>query len=507
MANIDSNEPRTSEVEEKDAPTVLVELLNPSAWIPPAHARWVPVIEALLGAFLRHFDQAVLTRLLDEQRALPPSATPAERAARMASGLTALHKLCQMLARNPRLPAEARATLAPLESLPAQTIPDSALSAAVALATQVRPDFELDPENPKVARGSVADVFRFRRRTSIGQAIAFKTVRADSLVRIRNETAVLRQMAKDCSAVSMLVGPNFATALAEALRDAAVALLREIDFAGEAANLRDARAFYRFNRRVHVPATIGDPVDRGIFMEFVEGIPLLDASLDDESRRDAARLVFRRLILDPLFSGLSESIFHADPHAGNLMVQTHKYSPLTLVLLDWSQAGRLSAPLRHALIALCLHCVSGKEPPPDMLGRLLETDETPIRIALPQGAGDPLHTGFEIVQQLALQGHPVPLDLLLLRKSFLALDGITRELDPNFNAWLETLAYGAAVFASEAFVRAWSIQFPWIDRPEYYRSGLPTRKLAAHFGELIRKVCANAKKTRWHSPGVHAIFD
>ncbi len=93
---------------------------------------------------------------------------------------------------------------------------------------------------------------------------------------------------------------------------------------------------------------------------FVEGVSLLDAPLDYESRRDAAQLVFRRLVLDPLFSGLPESIFHADPHAGNLMVQTQKHAPLTLVLLDWSQAGRrLSEPLRRALIALCLYCVTG----------------------------------------------------------------------------------------------------------------------------------------------------
>src|SRR5208282_5615249 len=68
--------------------------------------------------------------------------------------------------------------------------------------------------------------------------------------------------------------------LAEALRDAAGALLHEIDFVGEAANLRDARAFYKFSRRIRVPATIGIPLDRGIFMEFAEGVPLLDAPLD-----------------------------------------------------------------------------------------------------------------------------------------------------------------------------------------------------------------------------------
>ena len=49
---------------------------------------------------------------------------------------------------------------------------------------------------------------------------------------------------------------------------------------------------------------------------------------------------------------------------------------------------------------------------------------------MPQGTGDPLHGAFEIVQQLALQGHPVLLNLLLLRKSFLTLDGIMRQLDP-----------------------------------------------------------------------------
>jgi ubiquinone biosynthesis protein len=504
MAKNHSHEPRSLDhSKDKDAAAILVEFLNPGAWIPPAYARWLPVIEALLEAFLRHFDCAVLAQLLDQQRALPPSASAAARAARMAGELTALHKLCQMLARNPRLPAEARTALAPLESLPPEAIPDTAVREAAALAMQARPDFELDSENPKVARGSVADVFRFRDRTSEGNAIVLKTVRADSLLRIQKETAILMQMAKDCPAVGVVAGPDFAAALAEALRDAAGALLREIDFVAEAANLRDARAFYKFNCRIRVPATIGIPVDRGIFMEFVEGVPLLDAPLDYESRRDAARLVFRRLILDPLFSGLSESIFHADPHAGNLLAQTQKHAPFTLVLLDWSQAGRVPAPLRHALITLCLYCVTGEEPPSDVLTRLLETNRKSIRIPLPRGTGDPLHAAFEIVQQLALQGHPVPLNLLLLRKSFLTLDGITRQLDPDFNAWLETLAYAFEVFASEAVMRTWSIQFPWLDRPDFYRSGLPTRTLAAHFADTLQKQgCANAKTllTRFLSP-------
>jgi hypothetical protein len=87
-----------------------------------------------------------------------------------------------------------------------------------------------------------------------------------------------------------------------------------------------------------------------------------------------------------------------------------------------------------------------------------------------------LHTAFEIVQQLALQGHPVPLNLLLLRKAFLTLDGITRQLDPDFNAWLETLAYAFEVFSSEAVARTWGIQFPGSTGPISIVPGCPRER-------------------------------
>ena len=89
----------------------------------------------------------------------------------------------------------------------------------------------------------------------------------------------------------------------------------------------------------------------------------------------------------------------------------------------------------------------------------------------------------------------MPLNLLLLRKAFLTLEGITRQLDPDFNAWRETLAYASEVFASEALMRTWSIQFPWLDRADFYRSGLPTRTLAAHFVGTIRNKFVQMQKT------------
>jgi hypothetical protein len=54
--------------------------------------------------------------------------------------------------------------------------------------------------------------------------------------------------------------------------------------------------------------------------------------------------------------------------------------------------------------------------------------------------------------------------------------------------------YASEVFASEAVVRTWSIQFPWLDRPDLYRSGSPTRTLAAHFAGKVRKSVCKCKK-------------
>ena len=38
-----------------------------------------------------------------------------------------------------------------------------------------------------------------------------------------------------------------------------------------------------------------------------------------------------------------------------------------------------------------------------------------------------------------------------------------------------------------------SIQFPWLDRHDFYRSGLPTRTLAGSFRERDPKSCADAQ--------------
>jgi len=65
------------------------------------------------------------------------------------------------------------------------------------------------------------------------------------------------------------------------------------------------------------------------------------------------------LVVEPLFSGFPESIFHADPYAGNLMVQTQKHPSFTLVLPDWRRDGPALCAAALPLIVRGSFC--GKE--------------------------------------------------------------------------------------------------------------------------------------------------
>ena len=461
-----------------------MELLKPSHWVPKGEARWSPLIHAVLREFLGKFEPALLQELLEDQFALPTRCLPGARAVALASKCTAFHKVCQILARSPLIPKESRDLLVPLENLPPSAIPEAARLAARNTAAEHLKIKRSEVICEKIGRGSVADVFKIQSENP-PKRIALKTLRADSGPRVRREAEILYQLAEECDDIATLVGPDFARSLADAIKEAARGLLREIDFAGESRHLKAAQLLYSENEAIRVPRDIGAKLENGIFMEFVNGFPLLENSLSQSERRNIARLLFRSVILEPLFSGQREAVFHGDPHAGNIRLAAGAQpGDYKVILLDWSQAGYLSKSLAQALVELCLACYDGRKPSPEMIGRVLESKLTPQRIPVPVG-DNPLEQALEIIQLLAIEGSKVPSDLLLLRKSMLTLEGISLQLDPDFNPWRETLAYFGWVLASELPFRLLSASFPCLDSPSALRSGISTSALLARASDYF----------------------
>ncbi len=235
----------------------------------------------------------------------------------------------------------------------------------------------------------------------------------------------------------------------EMVRQFARSLHRELDLANEgrqsdriAANFRDApdivipRIHWRWTR------------ERVCVQDRIEGISgrrldLVDAAGLDRKllARRGARAVLKMIVTDGLF--------HADPHAGNVF-----YLPDNrIAFIDFGMVGRLSAARRDELIRLLVGLVQRE--PQAVADVMLDwagehaTDEEGLVMDL-QAFVDTYH-GLTLKQinlaamlgeltALLRQHHlALPADLALLFKSFITLEGMGRSLDGDFNMAEEAL--------------------------------------------------------------------
>lgn len=188
--------------------------------------------------------------------------------------------------------------------------------------------------------------------------------------------------------------------------------------------------------------------ERVCVQDYVEGIPgrqldALDrAGLDRKVlARRGARAVLKMIVQD--------GFFHADPHPGNVF-----YLPGNrLAFIDFGMVGRLSEPRREQLMALLLGLVQ-QEPArvadvlTDWSGNAAVEHETlvaEIEAFVVQYRGVPLRQ-LKLAALLSdlvaiLRHHHVtlPADLSLLVKAFVTLEGMGRELDPDFDMAGEAL--------------------------------------------------------------------
>ncbi len=172
-------------------------------------------------------------------------------------------------------------------------------------------------------------------------------------------------------------------------------------------------------------------------MERVFGVKVTDHSFSSaEDKRWLANLVLRALISRPIFAKQSPSLFHCDPHAGNLMLSDDG----RLAILDWSLVGWLDEPERVAIsqISLAAMMLDGARIV-RILSQLAErrsVDTEALRLVVNdwlrrcrwgQLPGLAWFVGMvdDAVQRGGLR---VAADLMLFRKSLLTLTGLVAEL-------------------------------------------------------------------------------
>ena len=229
----------------------------------------------------------------------------------------------------------------------------------------------------------------------------------------------------------------------EVVRQFTLSLRRELDFSAEGRSAERIAAHFADHPEIVVPRIHWSLTgERLSVQDYVEGIAGRDLAAVDAAGLDR-RLLARRGASAVLKMMLEDGFFHADPHPGNVF-----YLPDNrIAFIDFGMIGRLSEERRYQL-AVLLHGLVSHD-----AGKVAEvlldwssdaqTDgeslQPEIEAFVDQYHGVPLKQldlGAMLSDLAAIlreHGLALPPDLALLIKAFIALEGLGRQLDPDFD--------------------------------------------------------------------------
>lgn len=221
-------------------------------------------------------------------------------------------------------------------------------------------------------------------------------------------------------------------------------LEKEIDYSIEAGNLARFSRYHQDNPTVYVPAVYSDfSTSRVLVMEFIDGIKVSDLDRLDAGGLDRELIVIRGadLILEQV---LIHGFFHADPHPGNIFILPGN----VICLLDFGMVGVVDRATREEFVDLISSIVRQDETRiVRALLRLSEWDKEPDSRQFESDMADFMGQHFfkplkeieigKFLQQMLSVAHRHQLrlapDIFLMMKTFTILDGVARQLDPQFD--------------------------------------------------------------------------
>lgn len=231
----------------------------------------------------------------------------------------------------------------------------------------------------------------------------------------------------------------------EVVRQFSLSLRHELDFAAECRNAERVQGNFKHHPEIVIPAIHWQWTSAGLnVQDFIDGIPGSDLAAVDAAGLDR-KVLANRGIHAVLKMILEDGFFHADPHPGNVY-----YLPGNrIAFIDFGMVGRLSAERRIQLTQLLYGLVyhdaekvagillawsSGDDSDSDS-----EQLQGEIGAFVDQYRGSPLkqiNFGMMLSDLVAIlrdHGLSLPPDLALLIKAFITLEGLGRQLDPDFD--------------------------------------------------------------------------
>jgi len=277
-------------------------------------------------------------------------------------------------------------------------------------------------------------------------------------------------------------------------------LVHEVRLDAEQRHLAEAAKEYAGMDSVVIPALLPFGSPRMTAMQQIHGTTLSERlQQNDPSVRTLAPVVAQALIAAPLFSSQQAALFHGDPHAGNLFVTTEG----RLAILDWSLAARLQKGERIELLQLLLgaltldaarmqravQTLARHTAEPAALAEVLNRRLHELRWGTRMGIGWMTRLLDDVATRARAR---LKADLLLFRKSLLALEGVLADLTHSD-------ADTGEAFLDEAVIAALTSQLlnEW---PQRFQQPLNSRSFNSHLstGDLL--------SLTWSGPATFARY-
>ncbi|WP_448230122.1 ABC1 kinase family protein [Pseudoxanthomonas mexicana] len=229
-------------------------------------------------------------------------------------------------------------------------------------------------------------------------------------------------------------------------------LRRELDFAAECRNAERIAHNFAGRDDIVIPRVYWQwTCERLNVQECLEGVPGRDLAAVDAMGLDRVQLARTGagLVLKMV---LEDGFFHADPHPGNIF-----YMPDGAIgVIDFGMVGRVTEQRRFQILRL-LHglVVHDSAAVAEVLADWTEENNDIDEVRLQESAdvfvdqyrGVPLkdlRMGAmlgDVTAMLREHGLSLPADLALMIKAFLTLEGMGRQLDPDFDMASEARPY------------------------------------------------------------------
>ena len=317
-------------------------------------------------------------------------------------------------------------------------IPDAQLAATLKQALGAAPEeIFAEFDHSPIGSASIAQVHRAVLKD--GTVVAVKLRRPGIVEKVEADLRILEHLAH-------LIELEFADARrfqpSEIVQQFARSLRRELDLAAEARNMERFGKDFAGDAYVRVPRVHWDHTNSAVnVQDFVEGLSATPVEALPAAGLDPAQLAKRGAdaVLKMI---LLNGFFHADPHPGNVI-----FLPDNIIaFIDFGMVGRLSHKRRDEIVDLLAALAERDER--GMMNVLLEwTGSTPVdEEQFAEDIGEMLfqydHVPLknlnmsqlinDIMALIRDHGIVLPPDMAMLFKALLTLEGLGRQLDPNF---------------------------------------------------------------------------